>query len=334
MVAPQQSGRRRATLGLIVLAAATLITLDFQAFGPLGTIQTGAREVVAPFRAGGERLVSPITGLWENATQLDELQAENAALRAEIDELRGEVVRSGIDRADFEALLAINGIEELTEFPLALGRVRTGEVGNFSAGVIEIDLGSQDGVQRDMAVITSAGVVGRVEQVDRSSSMVRLISSRDFVMGVEVSGEVGLARGTGSATTIEIAQGINNRATIEVGDPVTTTSSERTLFPPDLVIGTVSSTVQNEDASNQTLSVELAADPSDLRFVSVVLVEPGLGEDALVEELDEPVDPADAGVLGASVEEVDTQVDGESTAESTNAPTEESVNESETEAGQ
>ena len=48
MAAPQQSGRRRITLGLIFLASATLITLDFQDFGPLGTIQTGAREVVAP----------------------------------------------------------------------------------------------------------------------------------------------------------------------------------------------------------------------------------------------------------------------------------------------
>ena len=307
MVAPQQSGRRRVTLGLIFLAAATLITLDFQAFGPLGAIQSGAREVVTPFRVGGERLVSPITGVWENATQVDELQAENAELRAEVDALRGELVRSGIDRADFEALLAINGIEELTDFPLALGRVRTGEVGNFSSGVIEIDLGSQDGVLRDMAVITAAGVVGRVEQVDRTSSSVRLISSRDFVMGVEVAGEVGLARGTGSPTTIEVPQGIGNRATIEVGDPVTTTASERTLFPPNLVIGTVSRAVQNEDASNQTLSVELAADPTDLRFVSVVLVEPGLDEEAEAEaeRLQAEADALEADALETDALETD-----------------------------
>ena len=130
-----------------------------------------------------------------------------------------------------------------------------------------------------MAVVTAAGVVGRVEQVDRTSAMVRLISSRDFVMGVEVSGEVGLARGTGSPESISIQQGIGNRATIAQGDPVTTSSSDRTLFPPNLVIGTVRSAVQNEDASNQNIVVDLAADPTDLRFVSVVLVEPGLDED-------------------------------------------------------
>ena len=81
MVAPQQTGRRRATLGLLFLAAASLITLDFQNFGPIGTIQTGVREVIAPFRTGGERIVSPITGLWDGATQFDELQLENDRLR-------------------------------------------------------------------------------------------------------------------------------------------------------------------------------------------------------------------------------------------------------------
>ncbi|MFT7474195.1 MAG: rod shape-determining protein MreC [Verrucomicrobiales bacterium] len=275
MAAPQQSGRRRITLGLIFLASATLITLDFQSFGPLGTIQTGAREVVAPIRAGGERIASPITGLWDGATNFDDLERENIELRAEVDRLRGELVRSGVDRSDYEALLAINGLEVPAGYPLLLAKVRTGEVGNFTSGVVEIDVGTADGVAKDMAVVTAAGVVGRVERADRSSSTVRLVSSTEFVMGVEVAGEVGLARGTGSATEIEIAQGIGIRAQVSVGDPVTTTSSERTLFPSNLVIGTVSGLERNEDASNENVTVELAANPVDLRFVSVVLIEPG-----------------------------------------------------------
>ena len=111
MSAVQQPGRRRVTLGLILLISATLITLDFQSFGPLGAVQTGFREVVAPFRAGGERIASPITGLWDGATRVDDLEVENAELRGEVDRLRGELAQSGIDRADYEALLAINGLE-------------------------------------------------------------------------------------------------------------------------------------------------------------------------------------------------------------------------------
>lgn len=275
MAAPQQSGRRRITLGLIFLASATLITLDFQDFGPLGTIQTGAREVVAPIREGGERIASPVTGLWRGATEFDDLEAENIELRGEVDRLRGLVAQSGVDRADYDALLLLNGLELPQAYPLLLARVKTGEVGNFTSGVVEIDVGSRDGVQKDMAVVTAAGLVGRIERVDRTSATVRLVSSRDFVIGVEVAGEVGLARGLGSATELQIEQGIGIRAQIAVGDPVTTTASERSLFPPDLVIGNVSRSSVTEDASNRRLVVELAADPVDLRFVEVVLLEPG-----------------------------------------------------------
>lgn len=284
MTAAQPTGRRRVTLGLIFLVSATLITLDFQSFGPLGTIQTGFREVISPIRTGGERIASPVTGLWDGATRIDDLELENAELRAEVDRLRGELVQSGVDRADFEALLEINGLEVPQGFPLMLARVRTGEVGNFTSGVIEIEAGSSDGIVKDMAVITQAGIVGRVEEVDRSSARVRLISSTEFVMGVEVAGEVGLARGIGAADEIVIEQGIGIRAQIEVGDPVTTSDSERTLFPPNLVVGTVSGTTVTEDASTQAVTVEIAADPVDLRFVSVVLVEPGSAVEA-----DEPV---------------------------------------------
>lgn len=275
MAAVQQPGRRRVTLGLILLISATLITLDFQSFGPLGAVQTGFREVVAPFRAGGERIASPITGLWDGATRVDDLEVENAELRGEVDRLRGELAQSGIDRADYEALLAINGLEVPQSLPLLLARVRTGEVGNFTSGVIEIDVGSSDGVLRDMAVVTPAGVVGRTEEVDRNSSTVRLISSTDFVIGVEVGGEVGLARGQGLADEILIEQGIGIRAQIDVGAPVTTTNSERSLFPANLIIGQVSGTTVTEDASNQAVTVEIAANPVDLRFVNVVLIEPG-----------------------------------------------------------
>lgn len=271
------------TLGLILLASLSLITLDFQSFGPLGTIQTGLREILSPIRSGGERITSPITGLWEGATQYDELEAENIELREEIDRLRGDLVRSGVDRGDYEALLEMNGLEVPQGYPLLLAPVRTGSVGNFNTGVIEIERGTADGVEKDMAVVTRAGLVGRVEQADRTSSTVLLVSSDRFVIGAEINGEVGLARGINSSTRLRIEEGISGRAEIEVGDPVTTTSSDRSLFPPDLVIGTVRSRQVND--AKTTVVIELAAAPVDLRFVSVVLVKPG-----------EDVDPGPVGI--------------------------------------
>ena len=277
MVAVQRPGRRRLTLGMLLLAAALLITLDFQGFGPLGTIQTGLREVVRPIRDGAEVVISPATSLWESTTEFDELEAENQALRDEIDRLRGQIVQAGIDRGDLEALLREAGLQSSENFPLLLAPVRNGRIGNFGSSVIELEVGSTDGVQKDMAVVTAAGLVGRIQTVDRTSSTVLLVSDPDFVIGAEVIGEVGLARGIGSATQMRIEQGISGPVgeQIEVGDPVTTTRSERSLFPANLIIGTVAEIDIVDSGERTEITIDLAADPADLRFVNVVLLEPG-----------------------------------------------------------
>ena len=275
MAAVQRYGRRRYTLGMIFLAAAALITLDFQDFGPLGTIQTGAREIVNPIRTGAEEVASPITSLWQGATRYDDLEAENLALQSEVDRLRGELVQSEIDRGDFDALLEQSGLESTEAYPLLLTRVRKSSVGNFGSGVIEIESGTSSGVRKDMAVVTAAGLVGRVEQTDRSAAIVRLVSDPDFVIGAEVAGEVGLALGIGSTSEMRIEQGLKGRAEVELGDPVTTTRSDRSLFPPNIIIGTVSVIDVVDSGERKVVTIDLAADPSDLRFVSIVLIEPG-----------------------------------------------------------
>jgi len=260
---------------MIFLAAAALITLDFQDFGPLGTVQNGAREIVNPIRTGAEEIASPITSLWQGATRYDDLEAENLALQSEVDRLRGELVQSEIDRGDFDALLEQSGLESTEAYPLLLTRVRKSSVGNFGSGVIEIESGTSSGVKKDMAVVTAAGLVGRVEQADRSSAVVRLVSDPDFVIGAEVAGEVGLALGIGSNSEMRIEQGLKGRAEVELGDPVTTTRSDRSLFPPNIIIGTVSVIDVVDSGERKVVTIDLAADPGDLRFVSVVLVEPG-----------------------------------------------------------
>ena len=76
---------------------------------------------------------------------------------------------------------------------------------------------------------------------------------------------------------MRIEQGISGPVgrQIEVGDPVTTTRSERSLFPANLIIGTVAEVDIVDSGERTEITIDLSADPSDLRFVNVVLLEPG-----------------------------------------------------------
>lgn len=274
MALPGQSRRRRFGLGAVAVLSLLLITLDFQDFGPLGTLQSGVRAVVDPIRDGGETVLSPLTSVWDGATELDDIRAENDRLRAENDRLRGELVTSGIDREDYERLLVENGLSVPGDLPTLVARVKPGQIGNFSDGLIDVEFASGNTVKKNMAVVTNAGLVGRVEDVVGSSATIRLITDPGFAVGVEISGEVGLARGQASDDMMLVEQGISSDAAIEVGDPVLTSSSDQSLFPAQLLVGSVAEVAQVASGRRTEVTVQLSADTTGLRFVNIVLVDP------------------------------------------------------------
>src|SRR5690606_37361323 len=90
-------------------------------------------------------------------------------------------------------------LPDLGGVPTQVARVTSGPIGNFDAHVVEISKGSSSGVRPGMAVMTNAGLVGRVVEADGNRSTVQLVSAPDFAVGVRIGGEVALARGTGSS---------------------------------------------------------------------------------------------------------------------------------------
>ncbi len=82
------------------------------------------------------------------------------------------------------------------------GEVVSGPISNFDP-TVQIDLGSDDGVQRGMAVVTGltegpgGGLLGRVTLVQRDRSTVTLLTSSSFQVGVVVGGDQAVMVGRG-----------------------------------------------------------------------------------------------------------------------------------------
>jgi len=237
-----------------------------------------------PFTAGyslGIDALAPANGLiagpWGSFQDLartvqaaGELKAENDRLRAEVDRLTQAVVRlPELERenAELRAQLALKQSQPgyVWKQAAVIGR----EPSSVMRGLI-INLGTSDGVQVGMAVISSNGsLVGRVVRAGASASQVLLItdvssSVSALVQSTRAHGVVNGQR-SGSMLMNYIRQG----ETLKTGDKVIT-SGEGGTFPQGLLIGEVTDVRQIDIEMFQEAKVDPLVDLDRLENVLVI----------------------------------------------------------------
>ncbi|MDW3218043.1 MAG: rod shape-determining protein MreC [Acidimicrobiales bacterium] len=278
MAQAQRTGRSRHRLILLALTAITLLTVDLNGFGPAESVQRGVRDVLNPITSLATTVLSPIGDAWNSVFNYGDLEAENEALRAEIEALKGSAIRGEADTETLRRLLAATDLPYVGDLDTVTAQVVRGSVGNFDDHVVTIDKGSRHGLEVDMAVVTAAGMVGRVSQVDNSTAQVQLLSDDDLFVGVRLvsTDQVGLGHAiAGQEGMFVIDQGMNypdsDDPTLlpEVGSAVVTAGVSS--YPADIPIGVITEIGRAVDEVTMRVEVELANDVDDLQFVSVVL---------------------------------------------------------------
>jgi len=264
--------RRRTTLILLLLTSITLLSLDYQGFRPLNQVQSAVRSIVDPLAGSSDSVTSPITNAWRSFSEFDDLEEENTRLKDELAELQGNSIQASAAEGTLRALLEEIEIDYIGGADTIVAQV-IDRPSNFESYSIEIDRGTNDGLRRGMPVVTSAGLVGRVSEVQDGFSQVRLLHQPDFPLGIRVvgAGEVALARGQGIGEDLQVKEGITEETAIKVGDPVVTSGIEGSSYPPDLAVGVISGVEFDSRLLEQEISVRPVADLADLRFVTVIL---------------------------------------------------------------
>lgn len=266
--------RRRSTLILLLLTSITLLTLDYQGFGPLGAVQSGVRRVIDPIVGGADSVTSPLTNAWKSLTDFDDMEAENAALRERVAELQASAITSSAAEETLRALLDEIEIDWVGGADVLVGQVIE-RPGNFQSYSVEIDRGSDDGLREGMPVVTNGGLVGRVASVRDDFAEVRLLHQDGFKLGIRVigTGDVALAEGQGFGQDLDvtIAAGTSANTDIEVGAPVVTSGIQGSSYPPDLVVGVISEVEFDSASLELKARIRPVADLENLRFVTVIL---------------------------------------------------------------
>lgn len=140
---------------------------------------------------------------------------------------------------------------------------------------ITIDKGSSDGVEEDMAVVTSEGLIGKTSKVSKHSSTVKLLSNDNMNNKISVKIKIkddyvyGLISKYDSKRNVYTVEGISENVEIPEGADVVTTGMGA-IFPSGLLVGKVKKiTTDNFDLS-KVVEVKSAVNYDDIDYVTIV----------------------------------------------------------------
>jgi rod shape-determining protein MreC len=277
---------RRATAIALVLACATLITLD-QTAGALDPARRVVGEVFGPAESAVSSATRPVTSIPGWFKTRSAMQDDIAALRAQNSRLEQQVRTAGYDRnrlAEYDGLTkaaADIGYAVVPAHVVALGPSQSFQ------RTVTIDAGSASGIRADMTVVAAQGLVGRVLRVSSTTATVLLIVDGDSVVGGRVGStmKVGFVRGGGGLAGGPLDLQLADRsATPSAGDTVVTWGSDKDApYVSGVPIGQVTSVYASVRDSSKTAEVAPYVDFGALDLVGVVVPSGTTGDRAVID---------------------------------------------------
>jgi rod shape-determining protein MreC len=254
-----------------VVAQLVLISAQVSTKTGMPILQAVAFGMVAEVQRVGAAVTGAVGDLWTGYFELRGLQGENERLERELGQTRIALQQ--------ERALAqrSRNLEQLLDLRSRLA-VQTTAADVIAAAAtpefrtVTIGKGTQAGLRPDMAVISPAGVVGRIIVPSAHAAKVQLLIDLNAAAGavIERSRAQGVVVGTGS-DTLRLDY-VSGSIEIRTGDTVITSGIDG-IYPKGFVIGRVEK-VERSGGAYGAITVRPAVDFSMLEEVLVVLTPP------------------------------------------------------------
>ena len=205
--------------------------------------------------------------LWTGYIALRDVNAENESLRRELQTLQVKLQEERAQAQRSDSLRQLLDLRQRAELETTAAEIiAAGASPEFRT--MTIDKGSSDGLKPDMAVISPAGVVGRVILPSARAAKVQMLIDRNAAAGalIERTRAQGVIVGQGDTLRMEYVPGT---ADVQQGDLVVTSGIDG-IYPKGFTIGTVE-TVDRGPGTYHQIAVRPAVDFSRLEEVLVVL---------------------------------------------------------------
>ena len=205
-----------------------------------------------------EELYQKYIALKEQVEMLNRLEAKNQELQKEIDELKQQL--------ELNATLSEEQVLNATVIERNVG---------YWYHTITLDKGKKNGVEENMAVVTSKGLIGKIIKVSNFTSTVKLLTSEDIHNKISVKIQVGdsfvygLLTGYNQEKKVYEVEGISENVTIEMGALVTTTGLGE-MFSSGILVGKVSGVTTDQFDLGMMVEVSTDVDFDNIGFVTIL----------------------------------------------------------------
>ncbi len=142
---------------------------------------------------------------------------------------------------------------------------------NKRSNYLTLDIGSEQGVGRDMAIVNSNGIVGVVKEASTNFASCMSLLHKDVRVNCELKkdGSFGSLSWDGSDYRFCNLIDIPTSSQVKKGDTVIT-SSLSGIFPEGIMVGTIESWERRQNEAFYTVKVRLSVDFKKINHVSVI----------------------------------------------------------------
>lgn len=220
-------------------------SLDVRDSAGVRLIRLWANAVVTPPELLIHASKLGVGGLWQHYAELQQVRQQNQQLQETVDRLRLEQAAMMEDAKQGQRLQDLLHFQEKYVYKTVAAQA-IGSSGSDQSRAFYIDKGSDFHLERDMAVITADGIVGKIREVFPHSAQVLPINDQTSGAGVilETTRIRGILRGNAAGQPQIV--GILADQRIQPGEKILTAGGDQ-VFPRGLPVGVVEKVQRDPD---------------------------------------------------------------------------------------
>lgn len=261
---------KKFVIPIAVVLCLIMISLSLNRAEPT-FFESGIGYILSPIQKVNTLVSDWFASKFNALVNINDIENENEKLKEQVYALQTEVDRLKLIEDENKKLSETLKVDQkYSNYPKVGARIIAKDTGNWY-DIFLIDKGSQDGLEKNMVVIASGGLVGKIVETGINySKVVSIIDDTDSVSAKSLrTDDIGFIRGDLENQGSCKMEYVDSDAEIMKGDEIVTSHLSE-IYPPGITIGYVKEIVTDDNTLTKCAIVTPTVDFKHLETVLVI----------------------------------------------------------------